>query len=182
MPGSKAIDLVEETFGGWTVVRRDPEYPPGSGYVRWVCRCECGREVSVIAQSLQRGASTACFECGHASKREGSVTATLWSTIRWRAKQKGIPFSISKEYVWSLFLGQHGRCALSGVEITIEQTNRDHRRYRSTASLDRIDSLKGYTPKNVQWVHKDINRMKSTLLEGRFVELCRLVAERTADR
>ena len=30
-----------------------------------------------------------------------------------------------------------------------------------TASLDRIDSTKGYVPGNIQWVHKDINRIKN---------------------
>ena len=48
----------------------------------------------------------------------------------------------------------------------------------TTASLDRIDSLLGYTIDNVQWVHKDINRIKFDMSQCRFVELCCLIAEK----
>jgi hypothetical protein len=46
-----------------------------------------------------------------------------------------------------------------------------------TASLDRIDSSKGYCEDNVQWVHKDINRMKNTFDQDYFISLCKLIAE-----
>jgi len=43
---------------------------------------------------------------------------------------------------------------------------------KSTASLDRIDSNHGYINKNVQWIHKSINKMKMDMKEARFIELC----------
>ena len=46
-----------------------------------------------------------------------------------------------------------------------------------TASLDRIDSLKGYTEDNVQWVHKHINFMKGSLSENKFIEYCKLIVK-----
>ena len=46
-----------------------------------------------------------------------------------------------------------------------------------TASLDRIDSNKGYTIDNVQWVHKDINKMKMDLEEDVFIDNCKLIIE-----
>ena len=46
----------------------------------------------------------------------------------------------------------------------------------ATASLDRIDSDGAYTIDNVQWIHKDINRMKSNLKQENFIEYCRLIA------
>lgn len=51
-------------------------------------------------------------------------------------------------------------------------------REEGTASLDRIDSSRGYVEGNVQWVHKDVNFMKQALSQERFVELCTLVAEK----
>jgi hypothetical protein len=45
-----------------------------------------------------------------------------------------------------------------------------------TASLDRIDSTKGYIEGNLQWVHRDINKLKKNLPDDRFVEICRAVA------
>ena len=40
------------------------------------------------------------------------------------------------------------------------------------------DHTLGYVPSNVQWVHKDINKIKFNMSEERFVELCCLVAEK----
>lgn len=46
---------------------------------------------------------------------------------------------------------------------------------KCTASLDRIDSAKGYVEGNVQWVHKRINLMKGTLSEKDFIAFCQMV-------
>jgi hypothetical protein len=46
-----------------------------------------------------------------------------------------------------------------------------------TASLDRIDSSKGYFKGNVQWIHKDLNVMKMDLTEEKFIDYCKLVYE-----
>ena len=47
-------------------------------------------------------------------------------------------------------------CAISGIKLIFARSwTRDQ-----TASLDRIDSKKGYVEGNVQWVHKRINEMK----------------------
>lgn len=56
--------------------------------------------------------------------------------------------------------------------LTDKKTTRNR-----TASLDRIDSSKGYKIENIQWVHKDINQMKSALENNKFIELCELVSE-----
>lgn len=45
-----------------------------------------------------------------------------------------------------------------------------------TASLDRIDSGKGYEVGNVQWLHKDVNMMKRHYSTDYFKHLCRLVS------
>ena len=45
-----------------------------------------------------------------------------------------------------------------------------------TASLDRIDSTRGYTVDNIQWIHKDLNRMKWNLPNDYFINICTLVA------
>ncbi len=101
----------------------------------------------------------------------------MWSTINFNAKKRGLAMGVTKDEAWKLFLGQQGRCALSGCVIVIRSRNKDHCANRSTASLDRIDSAKGYIRGNIQWVHKDVNRMKHDLDETRFIEFCRLIAK-----
>jgi len=46
---------------------------------------------------------------------------------------------------------------------------------QQTASLDRIDSSKGYIEGNVQWVHRKINMMKQSYTQEEFIELCQAV-------
>jgi len=69
-----------------------------------------------------------------------------------------------------LFQKQNGKCALSGVEISLLKKSGV-----STASLDRVDSSKGYIKGNVQWVHKDVNFMKYNFDESYFLDMCKKV-------
>ena len=79
------------------------------------------------------------------------------------------------EYAWDIFIQQKGKCALTGLNITFAETARQ--RKFATASLDRIDSSKGYIKDNVQWIHKDIQRMKMDLSEEKFLDLCQKVVK-----
>lgn len=78
------------------------------------------------------------------------------------------------EYAWKLFLGQGRRCALTGLVLELSPSKMN--KGASTASLDRIDSAKGYIAGNVQWVHIVINMMKQTLSDEEFVLWCHRVA------
>lgn len=84
------------------------------------------------------------------------------------------------KYLWELFLKQDRKCALSGVPLSFEGKTMENRyasTSKKTASLDRIDSTKGYIKGNVQWVHKIVNLMKQTTNQDEFIEWCRKVAE-----
>jgi hypothetical protein len=94
------------------------------------------------------------------------------------AKDRNLEFAITKEYIMQLLEDQQGRCALSGIDIEVPKiTSLNGFAVAPTASLDRIDNTKGYTPGNVQWVHKDLNMMKRSYTQERFIELCKLVAK-----
>ena len=47
-----------------------------------------------------------------------------------------------------------------------------------TASLDRIDSHKGYVVGNTQWVHTMVNMCKNKYAHAKFVEMCQAVADK----
>lgn len=56
---AKIKSEVGNTYGQWTVLRRAP--PEGNvTHARWLCRCTCGAEVSVIGDHLRRGRSRSC--------------------------------------------------------------------------------------------------------------------------
>ena len=46
-----------------------------------------------------------------------------------------------------------------------------------TASLDRIDSKKGYIKGNIRWVSRSINWMKNDITDEMVWELCKLISE-----
>lgn len=90
--------------------------------------------------------------------------------IKRSAYRRNITFDISQKYAWDVYVRQCGKCIYTGIVLTF------CREYRSnTASLDRIDSTKGYIIGNVQWVHKDINMAKRTMKHLDFIELCKKV-------
>jgi hypothetical protein len=169
-------DLAGRTFGKWYVTKRDPAPSP---YVRWLCVCQCGNTASVISQSLVRGVSVRCRRCACRDNKE-RITSKIWAQIRWGAKSRNLPFDLDKDYLWQLYVKQDRLCALSGIPIGFANTSVEHTHGQTTASLDRIDSSKGYVRGNVQWVHKTINKIKWELDQQHFIHLCSLVAEWSA--
>lgn len=86
-----------------------------------------------------------------------------------------LEFSVTLEELWNLFLKQDKRCALTNVELTFTSNYRDYKKLQ-TASLDRINSDKGYIINNIQWVHKTINILKRDVDQDKFIEMCKQVA------
>jgi hypothetical protein len=145
-----------------------------------LCDCDCGETTLAVGWALKRGIRKACNNNIHKKRKRnwkgcGDLSASLFRTYKNSAKQRDIPFDISIEDAWQQFVAQEGRCALTGITLTME-TDLTHHRDTHTASIDRIKSAAGYTPDNVQWVHKTINAMKWQLPEEEFVHWCRLVA------
>lgn len=103
---------------------------------------------------------------GHSFKGVGNLPKSCFSTIKNGAKIRNIDFNISMQDMWSLFIQQCGYCSITGLPLIFG------RKAACTASLDRIDSKKGYILNNIQWVHKDINRMKWDLSYNKLLKWC----------
>lgn len=149
------------------------------------CRCDCGTEITTYSTHLIRGnvKSCGCLRgeqkgSNHVQwKGYGDISGHMWYKIRemnshgHRRRRHHLTFELTIEYAWELYIKQGKKCALTGLPIGFSAITKEH-----TASLDRIDNDKGYTDENVQWVHKDINRMKNVYHQNYFIEMCRLVA------
>lgn len=108
------------------------------------------------------------------------LSGTRWSSYQKGAEIRGFVFDIRIEYAWQLFLNQERKCALTGIPIYFDMDLDKLRRQGhqgGTASLDRIDSKEGYIPGNVQWVHKDVNKMKMDLPEQDFFSMVKQIYE-----
>jgi hypothetical protein len=104
------------------------------------------------------------------------ISGTTWNSIRTGAKQRGIPFTISLRAAWNLFNNQNGLCAISGEKIRFPANAKERKAGLATASLDRIDSSKGYVKGNIQWVHVTVNYMKQWLGQSEFIKWCNKIA------
>lgn len=111
-------------------------------------------------------------------KGHGDISGSFWCGVRNSAAVRRLPFEITPEYAWQLFLDQGGRCALSGVPLHLVRKRAKQLRgeEQQTASVDRIDSSVGYVPGNIQWVHKLIQRMKWHMPDDEFIRWCVQIA------
>jgi hypothetical protein len=106
----------------------------------------------------------------------GDIHQSYICLLKIRAKRSKYEFNLDGEFLWDLFLKQNRKCALSGIEIGFPKAWGVKSKTEITASLDRIDSSKGYIKDNVQWVHKHINTMKMHMTDQQFIEICKQVA------
>lgn len=148
------------------------------GKALWLCRCECGREKVLNASAIKANLTTSCGCNKIKSLRKNGYELISWAFFKKLKKSslsRDYEFDLTLEYLWELYKKQNGKCAITGVEITLFP---DHNHTRSqTASPDRIDSLKGYIKGNVQWVHKRINRIKNILTIDELVFWANLIVK-----
>lgn len=138
-------------------------------------KCDCGKEDIYIIRYVIKGEK---ISCGCQNKRQynknwtgyGEISGDKWYDYIRGAKDRGLEFNITIQQTWEMFIKQNRKCALSGLELTFYP--------ESSASLDRIDSTKGYTIDNVQWIHKDINLMKNHFNQDYFVKICKFIANK----
>lgn len=159
-----------------------------AGY-RAICICDCGKEIEEFPRKIINGQRKTCGIKGcpyfhqvrvDSSKKSsiGSFTGhegiygSRWAAWRIGAEKRGLEFKITKEYAWNLFIEQDKKCALSGTELCFDGKWNST---KTTASLDRIDSSKGYVEGNIQWVHKKINLMKGNMTDEEFTTICKSV-------
>jgi hypothetical protein len=171
------LQLVGKQFGKLKVIELD--HKKRRSY--WLCKCDCGNVKTIRGTSLTSGATKSC---GCLSRRTGEnhprfngykeISGRKWIEIRKSCQKRNLDFDITLPYLWELFLKQNRLCALTKLPLTFSYRWNDR---DGTASLDRIDSSKGYIKGNVQWVHKDINLMKWNLDQSHFIKMCKLVSE-----
>lgn len=145
----------------------------------YIVQCKCG-SVPYKIKSCELSKTKQCKKCystgiGYNHKSYSgtkNISKTYFSQVKLGAKKRNLEFNITIENMQLMYDNQNGLCKFSKLPIII-----GNEKIETTASLDRIDSTKGYTVDNVQWVHKDINRMKTDFNQEYFYKLCQLVTE-----
>lgn len=145
--------------------------------IMWQVKCDCGLSEPVWKSAWEITTPTKCQQCskcGHKIQGDnlaikngkiGDMTLGRLNRLKRSAKSRNLEFNLTIEYLWNLFKSQKQICAITGDYISnIEE-----------ASLDRIDSSKGYIEGNVQWVTYQANVSKHTMTMKQLYEFCRKV-------
>jgi hypothetical protein len=148
----------------------------------WLCECECGEKFVRRIRLVKNNKIQCCTKCAkkignkHPCWRGcGEISKDLFNSYVNGARDRNLEFSVTIDYMWDLFLKQNRKCALTGWDIYFPLTYRT--KTQKTASPDRIDNNKGYIEGNIQWIHQDVNYLKSNLDLVYFVDICTAVAK-----
>ena len=146
-------------------------------YIKYICVCDCGNEHLCTGYNLIHGIATRCRNCSNPKLGFDQIPQIIWKKILYGAKVRNIELNITIQYANDIYKKQNSKCALSGDIIGFSATRREHRSGQTTASLDRIDSNKGYIEGNIQWIHKKYQLIKRTYNNKEFIDICNHVSK-----
>lgn len=151
---------------------------------RWCKPCpSCGKLQTYLRKNYAILSFLEKKECKKCSNRrpennkhkgwiDGVLRESFVNKLKTGAILRNIEWNLEYEYLAKLLKNQNFKCALSGIEIQAKGSQ------KNTASLDRINSEKGYIVDNVQWVHKDVNFMKQKFNQEYFISMCKTIADK----
>lgn len=153
---------------------------------RWYKPCqECGEMQSYLRKNYAIESlklNKLCKKCSN-RKTENSnrgwykgIRISWFNKYKLQAEVRNLEFTIDLDYISNLMEKQNFKCALTKIDIHFPEhgTPNDG---SMPASIDRIDSSKGYVPGNVQIILKKVNMMKQKYTQEEFIEVCKLVAK-----
>lgn len=171
--GKVKID-VGQKYGFLTIIEKMPQQRHQA--IRYLCECVCGTKFSTTKSNITAHHTRSCgckqhkVGSDHAAwKGVDTMPGRYWGNVQRGAASRGLKVEVTKEEAYEIFTGY---CELTGDPISFAD---------GTASLDRIDSTRGYVADNVQWVHRLINTMKWSYPQDLFIEMCRKVAHHAGD-
>lgn len=103
------------------------------------------------------------------------IRVSWFNKFKTNAILRGIEWDLTLDDVADLMVIQDNKCALTGWDIEFPEHGHAQ---KAPASIDRVDSAKGYFVDNIQLVTKHVNMMKQSYDNDYFIEVCKAVADK----
>jgi len=163
----KRIDLAGKRFGKLIVITQSGS--DNFNNIKWLCRCDCGKEKIISGSSLRHKLTTSCGCYGIQKLLDHkNITHGLYG-------EKGS----SERRLHNIWAGMKDRCLnpnterysrYGGLGITVYKEWVSNYKsfydwsinngYTDTLTIDRIENDGNYTPSNCQWISKSENSIK----------------------
>lgn len=165
--GRKKLDLVDQRFGRLVVIGEAGRNKFGN--VMWLCKCDCGAEVTVIGNDLRSDRTRSCGclrrECVvERSTKHGMTKTRLFSVWQNMLTRVGI---------YKCFGEEHKRDYInSGITVCNEWLVFENFRdwslsngYSESLQIDRVNNDAGYCPSNCRWTtaKENMNNRRCTI-------------------
>lgn len=152
--GPRVRDLTGQRFGKLVAVSRNGSSKAGKA--RWLCRCDCGTELTTLSGSLISGRTTSCG-CRQVAE------------VRARLTRHGQASHVDRTDLYKTWAGMKARCTNPntagyenyggrGIRVCAEwmasfESFAEHMGVKPGPgySIDRIDNDGDYEPGNVRW-------------------------------
>lgn len=136
------------------------------------CSLKCSGKVSHAHLTQYHGIKDISEHCNN---RKDEFTGFREFIRRTKITGRKFPAEISLEHLKALWEDQKGICPYSGIQLELPKSKNNN--LITTASLDRIDSSKGYVEGNIQFVSGSINLMKNKLTHEQTIDLCKTISK-----
>lgn len=158
----KLIDLSGRRFGRIVVLREDGRDKHNKPL--WMCLCDCGKERTVLGNSLSRNKTKSCgclqsevvtnmsTKHGHAKRGHETTEHIIWSLMIQRCTN---PSSTNYKYWGGRGINVCERWLHSFEAFYADMGERPSKKY----SLDRIENDGNYEPSNCKWSTRTEQRM-----------------------
>ncbi len=158
----RTLDRTGKKYGYWTAISF---YDRKKSQTRWLCRCVCGTEKPVIANTLVKGLSTSCGCIGFVLRAKKLKKHGMAKTPTYKSWHSMIQRCDGK--------GGHEYYVNNGITVceswkSFDNFYKDMGEIPNGKTLDRIDGSKGYFKENCRWA--TIKQQMNNKITNVFVE------------